>query len=112
MFPDLLPAEKTNGSGVILTTGMLDFVRSDSELALVVSHEMAHNTMGHIESKMGNRLIGALIGALAGAAIGPGAGQEMTQPGADVGEMAFSQEFESEAEVQRATLKFSLANRG
>ena len=87
-----------NGSGVILTTGMLDFARSDSELALVISHEMAHNTMGHIESKMGNRLIGALIGALAGAAIGPGAGQQMTQFGADVGEMAFSQDFESEAD--------------
>lgn len=34
-----------------ITRGMLDFARSDAELALVVAHEIAHNAMGHEKAR-------------------------------------------------------------
>lgn len=95
-----------DGSTIYITTGMLGFVEGREELALVIGHEMAHNTRNHMRSKMTNRMIGALIGALAGAAIyGPGpygtpsaGAQQMTNLGTDAGSLAFSQEFEAEAD--------------
>lgn len=36
-----------SGRYVIMTTSMLDFVRSDDELAVVLGHEMAHDILGH-----------------------------------------------------------------
>lgn len=38
---------------VTLTTGMLRFLRSDEELAVVVSHELAHTTRNHAIGKWG-----------------------------------------------------------
>ena len=34
-----------NGKSIVVTTAMMDFAESDDELALVVGHELAHNTM-------------------------------------------------------------------
>ena len=95
-----------DGSTIHITTGMLGFVENQEELALVIGHEMAHNTRNHMRSKMANRMLGALIGAMAGTAIygagpygTPSAGtQHMTNPGAETGTLAFSQEFEAEAD--------------
>lgn len=36
-----------SGRYVIMTTAMLDFVRNDDELAVVLGHELAHNILGH-----------------------------------------------------------------
>jgi len=36
-----------SGSYVIMTTAMLDFLRSDDELAVVLGHELSHNILGH-----------------------------------------------------------------
>ncbi len=36
-----------DGRYAIMTTKMLDFVRSDDELAVVMAHEVAHNLLGH-----------------------------------------------------------------
>ena len=58
-----------DGKAVYISSGMMDFVENDEELALVVGHEMAHNTRNHMRSKRTNQMIGALIGALAGTAI-------------------------------------------
>jgi Zn-dependent protease with chaperone function len=38
-----------NDGYVIMTTAMLNFTRSDDELALVIAHELAHNILGHPE---------------------------------------------------------------
>ena len=47
----LVPSSKLNakadGTYAQLTTGIVEQVRSDHELALVVAHEMAHNALGH-----------------------------------------------------------------
>ena len=46
-----------DGRNIIVTTGMMDFVESDSELALIIGHELAHNTMAHIPKSVGNFIV-------------------------------------------------------
>lgn len=36
-----------NGRYVVMTTAMLDFLRSDDELAVVLAHELSHNILRH-----------------------------------------------------------------
>ena len=83
-----------DGYRVVLTTGMRRFAETDEELALIVGHGLAHNTRNHIEAKRGNQLLGGLIGALATGLTGV----DMTQLGMDAGALAYSQEFEEEAD--------------
>lgn len=83
-----------DGKQIVVTTGMLRFATSDNELALVIGHELAHNTQEHIKAKMGNQLLGALLGAAVSVAIKT----DVTRTGADIGGMAYSKEFEAEAD--------------
>jgi hypothetical protein len=46
-----------NGRNITVTTGMMDFTESDDELALILGHELAHNTMGHIRKVVGNLIL-------------------------------------------------------
>lgn len=46
-----------NGRHITVTTGMMDFTESDDELALILGHELAHNTMGHIRKVVGNFIL-------------------------------------------------------
>lgn len=47
----LARSDQTNafatGTYVVMTTSMLDYVRNDDELAVVLGHEMAHDILGH-----------------------------------------------------------------
>lgn len=83
-----------DGKNVYVTTGMLRFSETDHELALIVGHELAHNTRGHVAAKQGNILIGAIVGAL----ITGATGVDVTDLGAQMGAAAFSQDFEAEAD--------------
>jgi len=46
-----------DGKNITFTAGMMDFVESDQELALIIGHELAHNTMGHIRKTIGNYVV-------------------------------------------------------
>jgi len=84
-----------DGSNIMITTGMMKFIESDDELALIIGHEMAHNTMGHSLSKLGNRMAGFLLDAvLIVASGGVYSGTSISQAAG----MAYSQEFEAEAD--------------
>ena len=83
-----------DGNAVYVTAGMAKFADDDLSLALVVGHELAHNSRGHIEAKTGNMLLGGLFGALATVATGV----DMTNLGMQVGAGAFSPAFEAEAD--------------
>ena len=50
---------------VTVTTGMLRFLRSDEELAVVVSHELAHVTRGHAIGKVGLAVPTVILGVIA-----------------------------------------------
>jgi hypothetical protein len=43
-----------DGKNITMTAGMMNFVKNDDELALIVGHELGHNTMGHIRKIVGN----------------------------------------------------------
>ncbi|MCF6292413.1 MAG: M48 family metallopeptidase [Robiginitomaculum sp.] len=90
-----------NGKGIFVTRGMMRFAESDEELALIISHELAHNTEGHVEAKMRNTIVGG-IGGLAidilFAAGGVNTGGAFTDAGMDIGQVAYSEAFEAEAD--------------
>ena len=65
----------------------------DRELALVVAHELAHNTMGHRGKKTANATVGLLVDLL-----GAAAGVNTRGTFSDIGARAFSQDFEREAD--------------
>ena len=50
-----------DGNHIIMTNGMLRFVQSDTELAIVIGHELAHNTLGHIEKTKMNVAPGKIL---------------------------------------------------
>ncbi|RMF20579.1 MAG: hypothetical protein D6760_11255 [Deltaproteobacteria bacterium] len=90
-----------DGNRVGITTGMMRFVESDDELALVVGHEIAHNVLGHVRRRQANSLAGALLGALldiGAAAAGVDTGGAGTRMGMQAGGIAYAKEFEAEAD--------------
>lgn len=82
---------------ITVTTGLLRFVRSDDELAVVMAHELAHLTQGHIAKGMGPRVVTGTVGAITGLAVDivlPGVGGAI---GSTI-QAPFSQDFEREAD--------------
>lgn len=90
-----------DGKNVVVSQGMMEFARSDQHLAVIVAHEISHNAMGHIDAKKKNVQVGALVGLLfdiAGAALGVDTGGTFSDAGAKAGGLAYSVEFEQEAD--------------
>lgn len=84
-----------DGRRVVITQGMMNFAQTDEELALVLSHEIAHNAMRHIDAKKSNAAGGMLADlALVVLSRGTYRGSSMT----DVAGRAYSQDFEAEAD--------------
>jgi len=46
-----------DGRNITVAAGMMEFVQSDSELALIIGHELAHNTMGHVPKSILNYVV-------------------------------------------------------
>lgn len=82
-----------DGKAIYVTRGMMKFVESDTELAQVIAHEMAHNAMGHIDAKRGNMALGAILD-IAAAAYGVDTGGMF----GDIASLAHSKGFEAEAD--------------
>lgn len=90
-----------DGKNVYVTSAMLRFAADDEELAVVLSHEISHNAMRHIDAKKKNAAIGAIFGAIldiAAASQGINTGGEFTNDMMAAASMAFSQDFEREAD--------------
>ena len=92
MIDDTLNAF-ADGKAIYVTKGMMRFVHSDNELALVVGHELAHNTMQHISAKKRNYWLGTIFDIIAA-----GYGVDTQNLFGKVGMNAYSQDFESEAD--------------
>ena len=91
-----------DGSGIYIYRGMSRFTSDDDELALVISHELAHNVMGHVDAKRTNSIGGTVLGAAADIAIGIFTGVDtggvLTQAGSVAGAIVHSKAFEREAD--------------
>ena len=59
-----------DGDSVYIPVGMMRFADSDSELALVIGHEMAHNRLGHVKEKKVTGGIGRGLGMVLDLAVG------------------------------------------
>lgn len=46
-----------NGRTIVVTAGMMNFVKSDDELAYIIGHELAHNTQSHIRKSITNYVL-------------------------------------------------------
>ncbi len=46
-----------NGRNIVVTAGMMNFVKSDDELAYIIGHELAHNTQSHIRKSITNYVL-------------------------------------------------------
>lgn len=82
-----------DGHVVYIQSGMIRFVESDDELAFVIGHEIAHNLLDHIGKRKANAAVGLVVDILAA-----GAGIDTNGAFSKAGAMAFSQEFEGEAD--------------
>lgn len=65
-YPVVLgPGDEVNayadGNQVVVQRGMMRFANNDTELGLVISHEIAHNSMGHMRAKMTNYTLGTIL---------------------------------------------------
>jgi hypothetical protein len=101
LSPDDVKNAYADGSRVVIYKGMMEFFRSDEEIALVVSHELAHNAMKHIDAKKTNATIGGLVGLLldvAAAAGGVNTNGDFTRLGSNIGAGVYSVDFEKEAD--------------
>ena len=83
-----------DGNQVIIQRGMMRFASNDTELGLVISHEIAHNSMSHMRSKMTNYALGSIVDIAAQIFLGiPTQGLF-----GNIGGNAYSQDFEAEAD--------------
>lgn len=78
-----------DGKQIVVTTGMLNFIENEAELALVLGHEIAHNALQHSDHLRLEGLLDALVGAHTGQPV------DLSGPAA---RFTFSKEFEVEAD--------------
>lgn len=62
-FSDAVNAQ-SNGDAILVSSGMVKFAELDSELAFILSHEIAHNALGHnsTKNKIGKTFLNAFLG--------------------------------------------------
>lgn len=95
----------TDGRATMITAGMLEFAANDDEVAFVLAHELAHNSLDHLGKMTSNAIKGGLGGLLAdlGAAmLGVNTYGAGTSAGMEAGAGAYSVEFEAEADYLAA----------
>ena len=99
------PGQEVNafadGKNVVVHRGALRYFTDDDHLALVLSHELAHNAMRHIDAMQQNVAVGGIFGMLAdalAASQGVSTGGNFTKLGANFGAMQYGQDFEREAD--------------
>jgi len=91
----------TDAKKIVINTAIMRVAQTDSELAVVVGHELAHVTMGHLEKQRQNQMTGAAAGFVADMAIavaGVNTGGAFMQDGGNLGLKAYAMDFEREAD--------------
>ncbi len=86
---------------IVISSGLLALAQSDAELAMVIGHELAHSTLGHLDKQRWNTIIGTAAGAAIDVGIqagGVSTGGAFRRQFAGLGALAYSVGFEREAD--------------
>ena len=98
---DPVPNAFTDFKKIVVYSGMLRLTQTDSELAVIVGHELAHVTMEHYQKRAQNFYLGELSGAMIDGGFMLGGiytGTTFTRRLGAAGLFAFSVSFEREAD--------------
>jgi beta-barrel assembly-enhancing protease len=99
---DPVPNAFTIGDKIVIHSSLLRIARSDAQLALVVGHELAHVTLGHLEKQKANEFLGEASGFMIDAGILLATklwtGGLFKRQLGHAGRLAFSVDFEREAD--------------
>lgn len=84
-FPTLLVRSPeinaaADGRVLAITSGLFELTRNDDELALILGHELAHNTLGHLKAAETKEKPGSLLDAFVRATIGAAVAKAVTRP--------------------------------
>lgn len=82
-----------DGSKIIIARGMIRFADNDQELAMVISHELAHNAMRHMKALKQNYMLGSIFDIVAAVY-----GINTQGIFGKLGARRYSKEFEAEAD--------------
>jgi predicted Zn-dependent protease len=108
-------------NGVItVNRGVVEFANSQEEVALVIAHEIGHQSANHVAAGQRNQVVGSVVGAVLMGALGalasyrsPYGGtitQQAVKTGGDlggaVGHISFSKEQEREADYLAAVILY------
>jgi predicted Zn-dependent protease len=105
---------------IVVNRGIVEYAASEEEVALVIAHEIGHQSANHVVAGQRNQMVGALIGAVLLGAVGAIAssrspyGSSITQQavqtggdiGAVIGKVSFSKEQEREADYLAAVILY------
>ena len=58
-------AYASDAATVVIYKGIVQYARSDAEIAMVIAHEMAHHIADHIRESQNSQAVGAIIGGVA-----------------------------------------------
>ena len=86
---------------VVVTYGMMRFIQTDDELAIVLGHELAHIMLSHHTRGQEVNLVTGLLGAVIGAKLEevlPGLGGPIVRMGAGAVQSGFSRDLERQAD--------------
>ncbi len=86
-----------------VTGGLVRFVQSDDELAVILGHELAHITESHFGKTIATGIFSAVLGVTLGVVsevAAPGSGGAVMNVADGLAESAFSREFEREADYK------------
>lgn len=89
---------------ILVTYGMMNFVKSDDEIAVVLAHELAHITKGHISKISGVQVLTGVAAIGVGVLseyISPGSGANIVRAASGIGEVfnrSYSRDLEREAD--------------
>ncbi|MCM8772461.1 MAG: M48 family metallopeptidase [Candidatus Omnitrophica bacterium] len=84
----------TDGQRIYVTCGLLRFLQSDNELAIILSHEIAHAVLDHVQKTRGNIILGTIFDI----AITIATGVSTQGIFGELGGLIYSKEFEKEAD--------------
>jgi predicted Zn-dependent protease len=91
----------TDGHTVVINPAMVDFITNDNQLAFVLSHEMGHNVMRHIDKQEHNANYGIALGMVGDVFAGMNRVNSkgaFTKLGGQQAALSYSPQFEAEAD--------------